>query len=240
MNIVIVTGAGSGIGRACAIRLAADGYKVVVNDLRAAEAQAVAATIGGAAIGVGGDVSSETDVAAIFAACREAFGEPTHIVNNAGYVHQALFVDLTPADFDRMFAVHVRGNFLMTHAALPAMLAARKGCIVNMASQLGQVGGFELVHYSAAKSAIIGLTKSLAREVSGRGVRVNAVAPGPINTPLVMAISESWRKTKAAELPLGRFGEPEEIAATVSFLCSDQASLFVGQTLGPNSGDVML
>ena len=169
MNIVIVTGAGSGIGRACAIRLAADGYKVVVNDLRAAEAEAVAATIGGAAIGVGGDVSVEEDVAAIFAACRRAFGEPTHIVNNAGYVHQALFVDLTPADFDRMFAVHVRGNFLMTHAALPAMLAARKGCIVNMASQLGQVGGFELVHYSAAKSAIIGLTKSLAREVSGQG-----------------------------------------------------------------------
>jgi 3-oxoacyl-[acyl-carrier protein] reductase len=243
MNIVIVTGAGSGIGRACAIRLAADGYKVVVNDLRVSQAEAVVADIksgGGVALSVGGDVSLEADVAAIFAACRSAFGEPTHIVNNAGYVHQALFVDLTPADFDRMFAVHVRGNFLMTHAALPAMLAAKRGCIVNMASQLGQIGGVELSHYSAAKSAIIGLTKSLAREVSAQGVRVNAVAPGPINTPLVMAISESWRQSKAAELPLGRFGEPEEIAATVAFLCSDQASLFVGQTLGPNSGDVML
>lgn len=243
MNIVIVTGAGSGIGRACATRLAAEGYKVVVNDLRAAKAEEVAATIkstGGAAIGVGGDVSSEAEVAAIFVACRKNFGEPTHIVNNAGYVHQALFVDLTAADFDRMFAVHVRGTFLVTHAALPAMLAAKKGCIVNMASQLGQIGGVELSHYSAAKSAIIGLTKSLAREVSALGVRVNAVAPGPINTPLVMAISETWRKAKAAELPLGRFGEPEEIAATVAFLCSDQASLFVGQTIGPNSGDVML
>lgn len=243
MNIVIVTGAGSGIGRACAMRLAADGYQVVVNDLRASEAETVAATInsaGGAAVGVGGDVSSEADVGAIFAACRSTFGEPTHIVNNAGYVHQALFVDLTPGDFDRMFAVHVRGAFLMTHAALPAMLAAKKGCIVNMASQLGQIGGVELSHYSAAKSAIIGLTKSLAREISALGIRVNAVAPGPINTPLVMALSESWRKTKAAELPLGRFGESEEVAATVAFLCSDQASLFVGQTLGPNSGDVML
>ena len=89
-------------------------------------------------------------------------------------------------------------------------------------------------------SAIIGLTKSLAREVSTQGVRVNAVAPGPINTPLVRALSEDWRRAKAAELPLGRFGEPEEIAATVAFLASDQASLFVGQTLGPNSGDVML
>jgi 3-oxoacyl-[acyl-carrier protein] reductase len=243
MNIVIVTGAGSGIGRACAMRLAADGYKVVVNDLRLSQAEAVVATItaaGGVAVSVGGDVSSEADVAAIFVACRSAFGEPTHIVNNAGYVHQALFVDLKPADFDRMFAVHVRGTFLVTHAALPAMLAAGKGCVVNMASQLGQIGGVELVHYSAAKSAIIGLTKSLAREISALGVRVNAVAPGPINTPLVTQLSESWRKAKAAELPLGRFGEPEEIAAAVAFLCSDQASLFVGQTIGPNSGDVML
>ena len=112
--------------------------------------------------------------------------------------------------------------------------------IVNIASQLGQIGGVELVHYSAAKAAIIGMTKSLAREVSAAGVRVNAVAPGPINTPLVMALSEDWRKAKAAGLPLGRFGEPEEVAATIAFLCSADAALFVGQTLGPNSGDVML
>ena len=169
-----------------------------------------------------------------------AFGDPTHLINNAGHVHQARFVELTPADFDRMFAVHVRGAFLMTRAVLPAMLARNAGVIVNMASQLGQIGGVELVHYSAAKAAIIGLTKSLAREVSAQGVRVNAVAPGPINTPLVRALSPEWRKAKAAELPLGRFGEPEEVAAAVAFLCSDQASLFVGQTIGPNSGDVML
>ena len=180
-------------------------------------------------------------MAAIVAACRSAFGDPTHLVNNAGYVHQALFIDLTPADFDRMFAVHVRGIFLddQGRAARPCSRAGA-GVIVNIASQLGQIGGVELVHYSAAKAAIIGLTKSLAREVSAQGVRVNAVAPGPINTPLVMALSEDWRKAKAAELPLGRFGEPEEVAAAVAFLCSDEASLFVGQTLGPNSGDVML
>jgi 3-oxoacyl-[acyl-carrier protein] reductase len=179
-------------------------------------------------------------VAAIVAACQNAFGDATHLVNNAGFVHQARFIDLTPADFDRMFAVHVRGVFLMSRAVLPAMLARGAGVIVNMASQLGQIGGIELVHYSAAKAAIIGLTKSLAREVSAQGVRVNAVAPGPINTPLVKALSPEWRKAKAAELPLGRFGEPEEVAATVAFLCSDEASLFVGQTIGPNSGDVML
>ena len=112
--------------------------------------------------------------------------------------------------------------------------------IVNVASQLGQIGGVELVHYSAAKAAVIGMTKSLAREVSALGVRVNAVAPGPINTPLVAALSESWRMAKAAQLPLGRFGEPEEVAAVIAFLASSEASLFVGQTLGPNSGDVML
>jgi 3-oxoacyl-[acyl-carrier protein] reductase len=139
-----------------------------------------------------------------------------------------------------MFAVHVRGTFLMIKAVLPAMLEAREGVIVNVASQLGQIGGIELVHYSGAKAAIIGMTKSLAREVSNRGVRVNAVAPGPINTPLVMGLSEDWRTRKAAELPLGRFGEPEEVAATVTFLASPDGGLFVGQTLGPNSGDVML
>ena len=243
MMSVVVTGAGSGIGRACALRLAADGYGVTVNDLNSEAAQAVAAEIkasGGAAIAAAGDVSREADVDSIASAARSAFGDPTHLVNNAGYVHQALFVDLTPADFDRMFAVHVRGVFLMTKAFLPAMLARKSGVIVNMASQLGQIGGVELVHYSAAKAAIIGLTKSLAREVSALGVRVNAVAPGPINTPLVRALSEDWRKAKARELPLGRFGEPEEVAAAVAFLCSDEASLFVGQTIGPNSGDVML
>jgi 3-oxoacyl-[acyl-carrier protein] reductase len=128
----------------------------------------------------------------------------------------------------------------MTKLALPSMLAAGHGVIVNVASQLGQIGGIELVHYAGAKAAIIGMTKSLAREVSNRGVRVNAVAPGPINTPLVRELSQEWRVRKAAELPLGRFGEPEEVAATVSFLASPAASLFVGQTLGPNSGDVML
>jgi 3-oxoacyl-[acyl-carrier protein] reductase len=162
------------------------------------------------------------------------------LVNNAGHVHQGRFETLSAADFDRMIAVHVRGTFLMTRAVLPAMLDAGAGVIVNIASQLGQIGGIELVHYSAAKAAIIGMTKALAREVSARGVRVNAVAPGPINTPLVLALSEDWRRRKAAELPLGRFGEPEEVAGTVAFLASPAASLFVGQTLGPNSGDVML
>lgn len=239
----LITGAGSGIGRAIALKLAADGYAVMVNDLSPERAMAVAGEIraaGGKVASAAGDVSSETDVAVIHAAAVAAHGEISLLVNNAGIAHQALFENLTVDDFDRMFAVHVRGTFLMTKAVLPAMLARGAGVIVNVASQLGQIGGVELVHYSGAKAAIIGMTKALAREVSVRGVRVNAIAPGPINTPLVMELSKEWRAAKRAGLPLGRFGEPEEVAETVSFLASPAASLFVGQTLGPNSGDVML
>ena len=240
MSVAIVTGAGSGIGRAIAHRLAKDGYAVLVNDFRLDAAEKVAKEIGGKVKAVGGDVSKEAEVSTIIAACDKNFGSCTHLVNNAGHVHQSKFVDLEPAEFDRMFEVHVRGTYLMIRGVLKPMIKAGKGAIVNIASQLGQIGGVDLVHYSGAKSAIIGMTRSLAREVSAQGVRVNAVAPGPINTPLVMNLSEAWRKSKAAELPLGRFGEPEEVAAAVAFLLSDQASLFVGQTIGPNSGDVML
>ncbi|WJS85408.1 SDR family oxidoreductase [Paracoccus sp. TOH] len=237
---VIVTGAGSGIGREIAVRLARDGFNVMVNDYRAEAAAAVAAEIGPRAAACAGDVSDEADVAALVARTGAAFGTVTHLVNNAGHVHQSRFTDLAPADFDRMIAVHLRGTFLCSKAVIGGMLARKAGVIVNMASQLGQIGGVELAHYSAAKAGIIGMTKALAREVSASGVRVNAVAPGPINTPLVRGLSEDWRRAKAAELPLGRFGEPAEVAAAVAFLCSPAGSLFVGQTLGPNSGDVML
>ena len=242
-RVVLVTGAGSGIGRAIAEKLARDGERVVVNDLREASADEVIAGIeqaGGTATAAPGDVSDPEAVRRIVDSAREAFGPVEVLVNNAGYGQQKLFVDLTVEDFDRMIGVHLRGTFLCTSAVLPEMLSGGRGVIVNVASQLGQIGGVELCHYSAAKAGIIGLTKSLAREVSARGVRVNAVAPGPINTDLVLGLSEEWRQNKAAELPLGRFGEPWEVAETVSFLASDGAALYVGQTLGPNSGDVML
>ena len=242
-RVALVTGAGSGIGRAIAEKLAKDGERVVVNDLREASANEVVAGIeqaGGEAASAPGDVSDPEAVGRIVEAARESFGPVDILVNNAGYGQQKPFVDLTVEDFDRMIGVHLRGTFLCTSAVLPEMLSRGRGVIVNVASQLGQIGGVELCHYSAAKAGIIGLTKSLAREVSAQGVRVNAVAPGPINTDLVLGLSEEWRQNKAAELPLGRFGEPWEVAETVSFLASDGAALYVGQTLGPNSGDVML
>ncbi len=242
-RVALVTGAGSGIGWAIAEKLAKNGERVVVNDLKSEAADEVVTRIresGGKAAAAPGDVSDPEAVQGIMAAAREAYGPPEILVNNAGYGQQKLFVDLTVEDFDRMIGVHLRGTFLCTSAVLPEMLSEGRGVIVNVASQLGQIGGVELCHYSAAKAGIIGLTKSLAREVSAQGVRVNAVAPGPINTDLVLGLSEEWRTNKAAELPLGRFGEPWEVAETVSFLASDGAELYVGQTLGPNSGDVML
>ena len=242
-RVSLVTGAGSGIGRAIAEKLAQGGERVVVNDLDAKSAEEVVAGIGqsrGEAAAAPGDVSDPEAVRGMVERAREAFGPVEILVNNAGYGQQKPFVELTVEDFDRMIGVHLRGTFLCTSAVLPGMLAAGRGVIVNVASQLGQIGGVELCHYSAAKAGIIGLTKSLAREVSAQGVRVNAVAPGPINTELVLGLSEEWRRNKAADLPLGRFGEPWEVAETVAFLASDGAALYVGQTLGPNSGDVML
>jgi NAD(P)-dependent dehydrogenase (short-subunit alcohol dehydrogenase family) len=242
-RVALVTGAGSGIGRAIAEKLGKEGERVVVNDLKGEAADEVVAGIkesGGEAAAAPGDVSDPEAVQQIVVAAREAYGSPEILVNNAGFLQQKRFVDLTIEDFDRMIAVHLRGTFLCTRALLPEMLSRGSGIIVNVASQLGQIGGVELCHYSSAKAGIIGLTKSLAREVSTQGVRVNAVAPGPINTELVLGLSEEWRNAKAAELPLGRFGEPWEVAETVAFLVSDGAALYVGQTLGPNSGDVML
>lgn len=243
MKTALVTGAGSGIGAAIAKRLGREGYAVAVNDLTLDAAQAVADEItaaGGAARGYAADVSSVEAVAAMADAVRTDLGMPEVLVNNAGFGHQARFVDIPVEAFDRIMAVHVRGTFLVTQAVLPDMLARGHGVIVNVASQLGQIGGIELAHYSGAKGAIIAMTKSLAREVSPQGVRVNAIAPGPINTPLVEALSEDWKAAKKAELPLRRFGETDEVAGVVAFLASDDAALFVGQTLGPNSGDVML
>ena len=239
-HIALVTGAANGIGRAVARRFIAEGARVVVADLDLHRATAVAKELGERALGVAINVADVAQVDAAFSRAEQHFGAVSLLVNNAGHVHQSAFEHIAIDDFDRMIAVHLRGTFLCARRAIDSMLAARRGVIINMASQLGQIGGIDLVHYSAAKAGIIGLTKALAREVSARGVRVNAVAPGPINTELVRTLSPEWQARKAAELPLGRFGEPEDVAATVAFLASDEAGIFVGQTVSPNSGDTML
>ena len=239
----IVTGGGSGIGAAIALRLAEEGFRIAVNDLSEKACRKTVQAIadaGGTALEVPGDVSSEGDVSRMAEVARSRFGSIDLLVNNAGHVQQAPFSEISLSEFERMFAVHVRGAFLMMRAVLPSMLAAQSGAIVNVTSQLGQIGGVDLAHYAAAKGAVIAMTKSAARELSARGIRVNSIAPGPVNTPLVEGLSSEWKREKAASLPLGRFGEPHEVAGAVAFLASNDGALFVGQTLGPNSGDVML
>lgn len=245
-HIAIVTGSGAGIGAAIAERLAHDGAKVMMNDIDQQRLDDVKARLIDQGIDetqlatMAGDVSSEADMKGLFEATSDRLGALSLMVNNAGILQQKAFADLTLDDWDRMVAVHLRGSFLGCHFALPIMQQTGRGVIVNIASQLGQLGAAELVHYASAKAAIIGLTKSLAREVGQSGIRVNAVAPGPINTELVLGLSKEWRDAKAAQLPLGHFGEPSDVAATVAFLASEDARIYVGQTLGPNSGDVML
>ena len=245
-HIAIVTGAGSGIGAAIAERLAHDGASVMMNDINEASLKSVRDHLISSGISEDhiayqvGDVSLETDMKTLFDSTIDTFGDFSLVVNNAGILQQKAFVDLSYDDWDKMIAVHLRGCFLGCHFAVPHMLKRGDGIIINTASQLGQIGAADLTHYATAKAAIIGLTKSLAREFGQSGIRINAIAPGPINTDLVLGLSKDWRDAKAAQLPLGHFGEPSDVAATVAFLASDDARIYVGQTLGPNSGDVML
>lgn len=242
-HVAVVTGGSRGIGRAIAWRLASEGAAVVVNSVSVGGAEKAAAELrneGRRAIGVRGDVSNPDDVRRIFEVCRDEFGDCTLLVNNAGHEHRAPFEELAIEDWDRMIAVHLRGTFLCAKAAMPGMLSLGDGVIVNIVSRMGQMGGEFVSHYSAAKAGVIGLTKSLAREFSRRGVRVNAVSPGPIKTDLALAFSAGVEEKRLAELPLGFYGDAGDVADTVMFLASPLSRLYVGQTLSPNCGGLML
>lgn len=239
----VITGAASGIGLAVATLYAKEGARLLLTDRHADNLeQAVAAcrALGAECHGVVADVGEVSGAQAGVDACVAHYDGIDILVNNAGMLSQARCGDISLTMWEEMMAVDLRSVFLASQRALPWMLAQKSGRIINIASQLGIKGGAELCHYAAAKAGVIGFTKSLALEVSADNVLVNAIAPGPIETPLIDGLNSDWKKAKAAELPLGRFGRAEEIAPVALLLASEPGgNLFVGQTLGPNSGDVM-
>jgi len=243
-KVAIVTGAANGIGRGIAEAFALEGADVAIADVAtAAQAQPVLEAIrlsGRQALFVQTDVADEHQVQTMVDSVLATFGHVDILVNNAGIFTQSLLETMPIEDWDRVLNVNLRGTFLCTRFVLPHLLAQGGGRVINIASQLGYLGGREVAHYSASKGAVIAFTKAVAREVATRNVLVNAIAPGPIVTDLLRSETEEWKSAKLAELPIGRFGEVSEVTPTAVFLASDESSYYVGQTLGPNGGDVML
>lgn len=234
----VVTGAASGIGLAIAAQFIEAGARVVLAD-RDPEVARRAAELG-AAGSLTFDAAEEESIQLLIDQADDLLGWIDILVTSHGILTEAHVESLSLRTWQQTIGIDLTSVFLLCRAVLPGMLERRDGRIINIASQLGIKGGNGLAHYAAAKAGVIALTKSLALEVSSRGVLVNAIAPGPIETPLVARISQDWKDAKRAELPLGRFGTPDEVAPTAVLLASDPGgNLYVGQTLGPNSGDVM-
>jgi 2-hydroxycyclohexanecarboxyl-CoA dehydrogenase len=237
MRTALVTGGASGIGAATARRLATEGLQVIVADLDEVGAKEIATEIGGEAVQL--DV---TDVDAV----REVFvgiGPVDVLINNAGADRLAFFVDTDDRDWDAVLGVNLRGVIACTHAVLPGMLERRQGVIVNVASEAGRVGAVAGAVYSAAKAGVIGFTKAIAREGARQGVRCNAVAPGPIETPLLNGAVADYGRTGERlkqgmidATAMGRSGQPEEVAGAIAFLASDDAAYITGHTVPVSGG----
>lgn len=240
-RVALVTGAGRGIGRAVAQRLARDGIAVVVN-FRGSESAAgdVVRDIvagGGRALSIGADVAVAADAARLVKDTVEHFGRLDILVNNAGIARDNLTLRLTEGDWDAVMATNLKGAFLCSKAALRPLLKAREsGRIISMSSVVGILGNAGQANYAAAKAGLIGLTKSLAREVASRGVTVNAVAPGFIMTDMTDSLPSEVRDAALQGIPLSYFGEPRDIAEAVAFLASPAARYITGQVLSVDGG----
>ena len=236
----LVTGASRGIGRAVALRLAAEGASVALN-YRAGreEAEAVAAEIaasGGSAAVVQGDVAAAEQAEALVGAAAEAMGGLDILVNNAGLTRDNLLMRLSEEDWDAALNTNLKGAFLCAKAAIRPMLRQRFGRIVNMSSVVALTGNPGQANYAAAKAGLIGFTRTVAREVASRGVTVNALAPGFIETQMIESIPEDLRARILERIPLGRFGAPEDVAGCVAFLCGDDGAYITGQTISIDGG----
>ena len=248
----IVTGAAQGIGRACAVRLAREGAKVALCDVNAMAGEAVTRSIeaaGGTALYLTCDVSREGDVEKAVSAVVDAFGRVDVLVNNAGVVDDAPFLELRIEELDRVLGINLRGAFMMAQAAARQMVrqgrprpGAPAGAIVNMSSINAEVALPDHVAYSMSKGGINQLTKAMAIALASQGIRVNAVGPGTIETPLIKDVvkDHAFRTKVLSRTPLGRFGQPEEVAAIVAWLASDEASYVTGTTIYADGGRLPL
>lgn len=242
-KVALVTGGASGIGKASALAMAAEGAAVGIVDRNLAGAQATAdeaAKLGVASAAAGADVSDEVAVAAAFGNIVAALGEIDILFNNAGIDTTSLLVDMPAAMWDEMIRINLRSMFVCSKQVLASMQRRHWGRIINTASQLGHKGAPNMVHYCAAKAGVIGFTRSLAYEVARDGITVNAICPGPIETPLLRDIPQAWLEMKEKELAIGRFGRVDEVAPTVVLLASDAGSYYIGATLNMNGGDYMI
>lgn len=236
----LVTGGSRGLGRAIAIELGAAGHRVVVNYARnqraADEVVELIGEAGGDAHAIGADVSDEEEVERLFAEAGERYEPVTVLVNNAGITRDNLLLRMSSADFDEVIATNLRSSFLCTKAALRGMLRARWGRVISISSVAGVVGNPGQANYSASKAGLIGFSKAVAKEVGSRGITVNVVAPGYIETDLTDVLGDQVKDQALGSITLGRFGQPEEVAKAVGFLASEAAGYITGQVLSVDGG----
>lgn len=241
-KVALVTGGSQGIGRAICHRLAADGFSVVIASRNQEKVKAVAAAItqdGGEAIGIALDVEEIDTFKQKFKELIDSQGVPLVLVNNAGITSDNLILRQKPEAFEKVMNTNLRGAYFLTQIALRAMLKARWGRIINIASVVGLMGNAGQTSYAASKAGLIGMTKSLAREAGSRRVTVNAVAPGYVETEMTQDLNEKVTEQFMASVPLGRMGQPEEIAHAVSYLASEGAGYVTGQVLSVDGGMYM-
>lgn len=240
---VFITGASRGIGAAAAIRFAKEGYGVGINYLKNDEAAKNIAeeikSFGGICTLVKGDVSSLFDMENNIKEVEARLGKISILINNAGIAQSAVFQDISPTDWNNIFAVNVNGAYNCTRLLLPSMISEKNGRIINISSIWGMVGASCEVAYSASKAALIGFTKALAKEVAPSNITVNCIAPGVIDTDMNRALGEETLDALKEEIPSGRLGTADEIASLMLYLASDEAAYLTGQVISPNGGFVL-
>jgi 3-oxoacyl-[acyl-carrier protein] reductase len=243
-QVALITGASRGIGKATATSLARDGFDVALNYLRteegAREALGEVEKLGRRALLLKADVTDPKEVELMVSKVKEDLGSLDVLVNNAGVYPRKHIEDVTSADWEEVIGVNLTGMFNCAKAVIPIMKEQGKGTIINLSSVLGLKGSRQGVHYASSKAGILGFTKSLARELAPHNIRVNAIAPGAIETDILKQDTPEQRKRRLTTIPMGRVGQPEEIAEVVAFLASDRASYITGETINVNGGLLMI